>query len=185
MQPAYARSSDGRKMRTLLLLALLLVHLGKLSLGSSALLVNSDDDVAVWPQPQRMARSSCGGANASATWVELPGPISFAGPAALRGLFARYHSPDQPERSLLFRHGAPTTAHSSSTGTMITVGEDTATVSVTLGMNESYTLKIRGDEVSHSGAAIGIEAATQVGVVYALESLSQLITFDPATVRLF
>ena len=175
-------SRDGRKMPSLLLLALLLVHLGELSLGSSALLVNSDD-VAVWPQPQRMARSSCGGANASAARVELPGPISFAGPAALRGLFARYHSPDQPECSLLFRHGAPTSAHSSTAGTVITVGEDTATVSVTLGMNESYTLKIRGDEASHSGTAIGIDAATQVGVVYALETLSQLIIFDPATVR--
>jgi hexosaminidase len=146
-------------------------------LGHSSLRSHSD---LVWPKPQRMEPARCGGADASATRVELHGPVSFDGLAALHDLFARYISASQPGSSLLFRHGSPSSGSAGTDRTAIYAGMhgDVRPVPVALGINESYALAIRANVY---GAAINIQAATQVGVLYALESLSQLISFDPAT----
>jgi N-acetyl-beta-hexosaminidase len=146
-------------------------------LGHSSLRSHSD---LVWPKPQQMEQARCGGADASATRVELHGPVSFDGLAALHDLFVRYISASQPGSSLLFRHGSPSSGSAGTDGTTIYAGMhgDVRPVPVALGINESYALAIRANIY---GAAINIQAATQVGVLYALESLSQLISFDPET----
>ena len=118
-----------------------------------------------------MARARCDPAN-NASRLLLDAPITFDGPPALRALFARYFSAGEPERSLLFRHGAPQTG---ARGTLVAVATAMdASAPLTLGMSESYSLGV-------SGAGIDIRAPTQAGVIYALESLSQLVRFDPAT----
>jgi hexosaminidase len=52
------------------------------------------------------------------------------------------------------------------------------TAPLVLGINESYSLRVIAG--SSSGTTIAIAAPTQAGVLYALETLSQLIHFEPA-----
>ena len=146
-------------------------------LGALAEVAAASPRPSLWPKPQRMEQVACGG---SAAQVELRAPISFSGGASsqLEELFARYHSPHRPEASLLFRHGAPKPAAAGAGGATIAVaGGVDAAAPVALGVNESHALGVTDD----GAATIEIRAATQVGVLYALETLSQLIEFDPGS----
>lgn len=99
-------------------------------------------------------------------------PVSFRGPTSCAGIFNRY-------RHALFRHGQPRTPMATGTATAAATTIDVAVedcgAALGLRANESYTLA-----VANGTTTISIEAPTQLGAIHALETLAQLVSWDPA-----
>ena len=188
------QATDVGEQRQLETLDLMMLYCACVVMGLAAAQSTPDQVPAdvheiVWPRPLRIA--FCPGHGQGLPALSLAGPVVFDGPPALAATFERY-------QELLFRHGAPPpTRHNythteggrgnagagagavAGVGTVITVAHAMDPgAALVLGMNESYTLDIYTSPTTDT-AAIAIAAPTQVGVLYALETLSQLVSFDP------
>eukprot|EP00055_Hartaetosiga_balthica_P011792 m.55030 g.55030 ORF g.55030 m.55030 type:complete len:635 (+) comp7735_c0_seq5:74-1978(+) len=114
----------------------------------------------IWPLPREYT-------NGSSTIMVDASTFKFSGPSStdLSNAFSRY-------TSLMFSHKQK---QSPSSGAITSAQVSVGNVSVPLqwGVSENYTLTIPSD-----GSAISISADTVYGAYHAMETLSQLISFD-------
>ena len=147
----------------------LILYLAVMTAGAEPTATN----ISVWPRPQHVEQAACGGGGGGGvSEVEVVGPVTFVGSGpALTPMVARYED-------LLFRHGPPPpatlTATPATPATRIVLSvEAQTTAAPTLGTDESYSLR------TYANGTIAISAPTQAGALYGLETLSQLLRFDP------
>jgi hypothetical protein len=150
----------------------LILYLAVMTAGAEPTATN----ISVWPRPQHVEQAACGGAGGGGvSEMEVVGPVTFVGSGpALTPMVARY-------ADLLFRHGPPPPATLTATpatpampATQIVLSvEAQTTAAPTLDTDESYSLR------TYANDTIAISAPTQAGALYGLETLSQLLRFDP------
>eukprot|EP01047_Picozoa_sp_COSAG01_P084149 COSAG01_NODE_17938_length_1113_cov_0.907298_1_plen_301_part_10 len=125
--------------------------------------------LSVWPRPTLLE-----GDPSSSQEQELAGPVTFRLSCAGgdRGRFPA--NLESYYRRVLFRHGAPVPGKSGVAPLTISLAVADCTAKLGLRANESYALSLDG-----GAAGISIQAPTQLGAMHALETLAQLIHWQP------